>query len=103
MAKIVAGGMPEGALAGKREIMEMLAFKDELGWNATKKVRHQGTYNASPVVSSAGITCLQKADSDVQATCDDLAARLRSGLNAAPSAACPAMPGAKARSSTSTL
>jgi glutamate-1-semialdehyde 2,1-aminomutase len=84
MAKIVAGGMPGGAVAGKREIMEMLAFKDEPGWNATKKVRHQGTYNASPVVSAAGITCLQKAsDPDVQATCDDLAARLRSGFNAA--------------------
>jgi glutamate-1-semialdehyde 2,1-aminomutase len=84
MAKIVAGGMPGGAVAGKREIMQMLAFKDEPGWNATKKVRHQGTYNASPVVSAAGITCLQKAaDPDVQATCDDLAARLRSGFNAA--------------------
>ena len=84
MAKIVAGGMPGGAVAGKREIMEMLAFKDEPGWNATKKVRHQGTYNASPVVSAAGTTCLQKAaDPTVQAYCDDLAARLRSGVNAA--------------------
>jgi glutamate-1-semialdehyde 2,1-aminomutase len=84
MAKIVAGGMPGGAVAGKREIMEMLAFKDEPGWNATKKVRHQGTYNASPVVSAAGTACLQKAaDPDVQATCDDLATRLRSGFNAA--------------------
>ena len=54
MAKIVAGGMPGGAVAGRREIMEMLAFKDEPGWNATKKVRHQGTYNASPLVSAAG-------------------------------------------------
>jgi glutamate-1-semialdehyde 2,1-aminomutase len=84
MAKIVAGGMPGGAVAGQREIMQMLAFKDEPGWNATKKVRHQGTYNASPVVSAAGITCLQKAaDPDVQATCDDLAARLRAGFNTA--------------------
>jgi glutamate-1-semialdehyde 2,1-aminomutase len=71
-------------VAGKREIMEVLAFKDEPGWNLTKKVRHQGTYNASPVVSAAAITCLQKAaNPDVQATCDDLAARLRSGFNAA--------------------
>ncbi|MBA3449793.1 MAG: aminotransferase class III-fold pyridoxal phosphate-dependent enzyme, partial [Chloroflexia bacterium] len=84
MAKIVAGGMPGGAVAGKREIMEMLAFKDEPGWNTTRKVRHQGTYNASPVVSAAGYTCLQKAaDPGVQAYCDDLAARLRSGFNAA--------------------
>ena len=84
MAKIVAGGMPGGALAGKREIMEMLAFKDEPGWNTTRKVRHQGTYNASPVIAAAGTTCLQKAaDPGVQAHCDDLAARLRAGFNAA--------------------
>lgn len=84
LAKIVAGGMPGGAVAGKSEMMEMLAFKDEPGWNAKRKVRHQGTYNASPVVSAAGTTCLQKAaDPSVQATCDDLAARLRSGFNAA--------------------
>lgn len=84
LAKIVAGGMPGGALAGKREIMEMLTFKDEPGWNATKKVRHQGTYNASPVVAAAGTACLQKAaDSDVQRYCDEIAARLRAGFNAA--------------------
>ena len=84
LAKIVAGGMPGGAMAGKREIMEMLAFKDEPGWNATKKVRHQGTYNASPVVAAAGTACLQKAaDPNVQRYCDEIAARLRAGFNAA--------------------
>jgi glutamate-1-semialdehyde 2,1-aminomutase len=84
MAKIVAGGMPGGATAGRRDIMQMLAFKDEPGWNATRKVRHQGTYNASPVVSAAGIACLQKAaDPAVQQYCDDMAARLRAGFNAA--------------------
>jgi glutamate-1-semialdehyde 2,1-aminomutase len=84
MAKIVAGGMPGGAVGGKRGIMEMLAFKDEPGWNATRKVRHQGTYNASPVVSAGAIACLQKADDPaVQAYCDEMAARLRAGFNAA--------------------
>jgi glutamate-1-semialdehyde 2,1-aminomutase len=84
MAKIVAGGMPGGAVGGRREVMEVMTFKDEPGWNATRKVRHQGTYNASPVVSAAGATCLRKAaDPAVQRTCDDLTARLRSGFNAA--------------------
>jgi glutamate-1-semialdehyde 2,1-aminomutase len=84
MAKIVAGGMPGGAMGGRRQIMEVLAFKDDAEWNATRKVRHQGTYNASPVVSAAGIACLQKAaDPAVQRYCDDLAARLRAGFNAA--------------------
>jgi glutamate-1-semialdehyde 2,1-aminomutase len=84
MAKIVAGGMPGGALGGRRQIMEVLAFKDDAEWNATRKVRHQGTYNASPVVSAAGAACLQKAaDPSVQAYCDEMAARLRGGFNAA--------------------
>jgi glutamate-1-semialdehyde 2,1-aminomutase len=84
MAKIVAGGMPGGAVVGRREVMEVLAFKDEPGWNATRKVRHQGTYNASPVVSAAGATCLRKAaDPAVQRACDDMTARLRAGFNAA--------------------
>lgn len=84
MAKIVAGGMPGGAVAGRRDIMQMLAFKDEPGWNATRKVRHQGTYNASPVVSAGATVCLQKAaDPAVQNYCDELTAQLRSGMNRA--------------------
>ena len=47
MAKIIAGGLPGGALAGRRDIMEGLDFA------ATKaagreRVAHQGTYNANP-------------------------------------------------------
>ena len=84
MAKIVAGGMPGGAVAGRRDIMAMLEFRDEPGWNATRKVRHQGTYNASPVIAAAGTVCLEKAaDPAVQLYCDDLTARLRSGFNRA--------------------
>lgn len=84
MAKIVAGGMPGGAVAGRRDIMQMLAFKDEPGWNANRKVRHQGTYNASPVVSAGATVCLQKAENPaVQETCDALAAQLRAGMNRA--------------------
>ncbi len=83
MAKIIAGGMPGGAVAGRRDVMDMLVFKDEPGWNSTRKVRHQGTYNASPVVSAAGTACLQKAANPaVQAYCDEMAVRLRSGMNA---------------------
>jgi glutamate-1-semialdehyde 2,1-aminomutase len=82
MAKIVAGGMPGGAVAGRRGIMAMLEFRDEPGWNATRKVRHQGTYNASPVIAAAGIACLEKAaDPAVQQYCDALTARLRAGFN----------------------
>ena len=83
-AKIGAGGMPGGAVAGRADVMEVLEFKDDPAWNRTRKVRHQGTYNASPAVAAAGITCLTKiADGKAHAHCDALAARLRSGMNGA--------------------
>jgi glutamate-1-semialdehyde 2,1-aminomutase len=59
-----------------------MAFKDEPGWNATKKVSQNGTFNANPVTAAAGLTCLRKcADPVVQVYCDALAMRMRIGLN----------------------
>jgi glutamate-1-semialdehyde 2,1-aminomutase len=82
MAKIVAGGMPGGAVVGTERFMRHLEFRDEPGWNATKKVRHQGTYNSNPLAAAAGLACLQKcADPAVQSRCDALASGLRAGLN----------------------
>ena len=83
MAKIIAGGLPGGAVAGKREIMELLEFRDDPVWMSTKKVGHPGTYNANPLAAVAGATALAKcADPAVQAHCDGLAAQLRAGMNA---------------------
>jgi glutamate-1-semialdehyde 2,1-aminomutase len=83
LAKIVAGGMPGGAVAGKREIMELLEFRDDPVWMSTKKVGHPGTYNANPLAAAAGAAALEKcANPAVQAHCDNLAAQLRAGMNA---------------------
>ncbi|MGI8478233.1 MAG: aspartate aminotransferase family protein [Thermomicrobiales bacterium] len=82
LAKIVAGGLPGGAVTGRADIMEHLVFRDEPGWNATKKIIHPGTYNANPLSAAAGLACLQKcADPVIQTRCDESAARLRIGLN----------------------
>ncbi len=82
MAKIVAGGMPGGAVAGTADLMQMIAFKDEPGWNATRRVPQAGTYNANPLAAAAGLACLRKCeDPAVQRHCDDLATQLRIGLN----------------------
>lgn len=82
LAKIVAGGLPGGAVAGKRDIMEVLAFRDDPTWNMTKKVRHPGTYNANPLTAAAGLACLSIcADPGVQRYCDELARKARVGLN----------------------
>ena len=83
LAKIVAGGLPGGAVAGKHEIMAHLEFRDDPVWMKTKKVIHPGTYNANPLAAAAGVATLKKcADPAVQAHCDRLAAKIRAGMNA---------------------
>jgi glutamate-1-semialdehyde 2,1-aminomutase len=82
MAKIVAGGMPGGAVAGRAEIMDMVRFTDDAAWNANRRVPQAGTYNANPLAAAAGITCLNKAeDQAVHDHCDSQAKELRVGMN----------------------
>lgn len=81
MAKILAGGFPGGAVAGRADIMEGLLFKDA-AWNSTRKVIHPGTYNGNPVAATAGYTCLGIcANPEIQIYCDDLTSKLRAGIN----------------------
>ena len=82
MAKIVAGGMPGGAVTGKAEIMNMLAFTDDPEWNTKKRIAHQGTFNANPMAAAAGVTCLNLiATQPINAKADAMAKRLKDGLN----------------------
>jgi len=64
LAKILCGGLPGGAIAGRKDVMELLSGK------ATKAsgkgaVPHQGTFNANPVSAAAGVATL-----DIIATTD---------------------------------
>ncbi len=82
LAKILAGGLPGGAVAGRADIMAHLAYSDEPGWNARKKVRHQGTFNANPLSATAGSTALAiVAEGWPARHVNDLAALLRAELN----------------------
>jgi glutamate-1-semialdehyde 2,1-aminomutase len=58
MAKIVAGGMPGGAIGGKADIMRLLdpAYEQD---GQKPPVAHKGTFNASPIVSAAAIAALK--------------------------------------------
>ncbi len=81
LAKILAGGLPGGAVAGRRDMMELLRFKDQK-WNVEQKVLHNGTFNANPLSAAAGVACLdQLADGRVQALIDRQATKLRQGFN----------------------
>lgn len=82
MAKILAGGMPGGAVVGKADIMNLLTFRDDPQWNRTKKVGHPGTYNGNPASAVAGVVALTiLSDPSYHAYTDGLAARLRAGFN----------------------
>ncbi len=59
LAKIVAGGLPGGAVVGKREILQVQTFKGELHKDRFERVLQQGTFNANPLSAAAGLTALQ--------------------------------------------
>lgn len=80
LAKILAGGLPGGAVSGKRAVMEHLRFPDS-GTKAAK-VGHPGTFNANPLSAAAGVACLREAATgDHQRRANELAAQLRAGMN----------------------
>jgi glutamate-1-semialdehyde 2,1-aminomutase len=59
LAKIVAGGLPGGAVVGKREILDVQTFKGELHKDRFERVLQQGTFNANPLSAAAGLSCLR--------------------------------------------
>ena len=79
MAKIVAGGLPGGAVAGKAEIMDILG-----GTDPTRNIPHPGTFNANPISATAGIATLELVASEpINERADQAAAQLKRGLREA--------------------
>ena len=62
LAKVVAGGLPGGAVVGKAEVMTALEFhRGDPKWNRYKRINHPGTFNANPLSAAAGIAMLTAA------------------------------------------
>ena len=81
LAKIVAGGMPGGAIVGRKPIMDALDFAATQA-SGKEKIPHQGTFNANPVCAAAGIATLEiVANTDACQKASDYAAHLREELN----------------------
>ncbi|MBD3181698.1 aminotransferase class III-fold pyridoxal phosphate-dependent enzyme [Candidatus Poribacteria bacterium] len=82
LAKVLGGGLPGGAVAGRNDIMEYLEFKDDSHWNRYKKIYHPGTFNANPLSASAGIATLKivSTGEDIQKA-NETAKQLRAGMN----------------------
>ncbi len=80
-AKIVAGGLPGAAVAGRADVMDRLDFAASAR-TGQEKVQHPGTFNANPVSAAAGTAALTViAESDVNARADATARDLRAALN----------------------
>jgi len=74
LGKVMAGGLPAGAVAGRRDLMELLAGP----------IAHAGTYNANPLSASAGIASLRMAgDGSAQDAASEYAQSLEAGIRAA--------------------
>src|SRR6267143_1784016 len=49
LAKILSGGLPGGACAGRADVMSYLATKSSAEENRRAKIAHAGTFNANPL------------------------------------------------------
>lgn len=84
LAKILAGGLPGGAVVGRADVMAAFEFRDDPRWNRYRRLDHPGTFNANPLSAAAGVAALEIiATGQPNAAADRLAAQLRADLNAA--------------------
>jgi glutamate-1-semialdehyde 2,1-aminomutase len=80
LAKIVAGGLPGGAVAGSKSIMDQL---DQAAAKAAglEKIGHQGTFNSNPLSAAAAVATLLIVERDeVCAQAEATAADIRAGM-----------------------
>jgi glutamate-1-semialdehyde 2,1-aminomutase len=81
LAKILAGGLPGGAVAGKRDIMSLIAHRGDSDWDRSERVAHAGTFNANPLSAAAGIATLEAmANGSLHARTNKLGEELRTAL-----------------------
>jgi len=82
-AKILAGGYPGGAVAGRADIIHQFDFSDDPQKQRFGRIAHPGTYNAAPVSAAAGVACLEIVkDPAVQKKASATATKIRDGFQA---------------------
>ena len=81
LAKILAGGLPGGAVSGRKDILDDLDF-ERAALLGREKIGHPGTFNANPVSAAAGIAALKIIESsDACENANQSAAVLRGKFN----------------------
>lgn len=78
LAKILAGGLPGGCVAGRADILAQMESRP-----GKPKMYHPGTFNANPLSASAGIACLELVSTgDPSNRANATARSIRAKLNA---------------------
>ncbi|MCS0639654.1 aspartate aminotransferase family protein [Streptomyces sp. LP05-1] len=75
LGKVVGGGMPIGAVAGRREVMRV--FDPSQGAPA---LPHSGSYNANPVSMASGVASLRLLTPEAVERIGELGERLRTAM-----------------------
>ena len=82
LAKVVAGGYPGAAVAGRADILETMEYHHSAQGIQLPAIPHQGTFNASPLSAAAGIATLRLLrDGTIIAKANETAAAIRDGMN----------------------
>jgi glutamate-1-semialdehyde 2,1-aminomutase len=82
LGKIIGGGLPGAAVAGRAEIIEQIAMGAEGSRRDGGRVAHPGTYNANPLSAAAGGAALTLcADGSHQERAASTAALIARGMN----------------------
>ncbi|WP_020473753.1 aspartate aminotransferase family protein [Zavarzinella formosa] len=77
LAKILAGGLPGGALVGRADVLDVIDFRP-----GKPKMRHPGTYNGNPLSAAAGIAALKHvATGEPGKRANETGRQLRNRLN----------------------
>lgn len=77
LGKIIGGGFPVGAIAGRAEVMEVM---NPLAM--APRFPHSGTFSANPVTMTAGLKAMRKFDHAAVARLNHLALRAVEGIRA---------------------
>jgi glutamate-1-semialdehyde 2,1-aminomutase len=81
LAKILAGGLPGGAITGRKDILDLLDFQVTKSADR-EKISHQGTFNANPLSAAAGVAALEiVGTTDACARANRYAETLRRRIN----------------------
>ena len=72
LGKVLGGGLPLAALAGRRDLMELLAPVGE--------TYQAGTLSGNPLATAAGLTTLRELDAEAYGRLEEITHRLARGL-----------------------